>query len=259
MSTKTKPASKSAAKTTKEKPATGKNRLPEEKVAPKKKSKVDWAKIKRDIDQKVLTAYRALRLAMFAENDAKEEHKSATKWAEQKQIDVNALLEKLEQINKGTFQPGLWDQKLPKKSENGKADTNGHAEPTAATTVDEGAKQPLSVLLEFKHPKTDKPLITASMIDKVKDVVGATVGDLEKFQADNQLDWVKKISGLGNSADGLNDALSAFRRKFSVPDQTLTQSEKAAKAEKTPVANGEPVAEGAGPKLAQGTEAADTK
>ncbi len=204
----------------------GKNRLPADKAPKKKASKIDWAKIKRDVDRELLTAYRSLRLAMFAEADAKEAHKEATKWAELKQIEVNGLVEKLEQIQKGTYQPGLWDQKLPTK--NGKAETNGHAAP-ASTAVDEGAKMPLSALLEHKD-KDGKPFLTASKVDKIKEIVGATIGDLEKFQKENSFDWAKKIKGLGEQGlDKLQDAHLAFRSKHPIPNVVLTASEKAAK------------------------------
>jgi hypothetical protein len=203
----------------------GKNRI----AKADKSSKVDWSRLLHEKEVEQANIHDDWEIERQRLADIKEDFK------EQKQT-VNGLASRyfqigreIKQIMRGEYQPGLFDQ----KPRNGKAETNGHAngKADAAPAIDEGLKQPLSVLLEFKHPKTGKPLLTKGKLELVKEAAGATIGDLEKFQRENAFDWVQKIKGLGSWSDALNDAHAAFRKKFPMPDQTLTASEKAAKPE----------------------------
>lgn len=200
------------------------------KPSPKKPARMPATKIAKLLEENreaQQVQYERWNTARLEHDDAKTLAAGLKKIEDAEQLKLNELVREMIDISSGNFTPSL-----PfRDSANGKAEAKGHAG-NGQLAIDEGAKQPLSMLLEFKHPKTGKNLITAGKLELVKDAAGATVGDLEKFQKENAFDWVKKISGLGNSADGLTDALIACRKKFPMPDVVLTQSEKDAKNEK---------------------------
>lgn len=203
------PKHASATRTTKEPKA----------AKPKKPKKVDFEKLEREKVSEMLKARHEFVEAVAIAEEAKAHAGETRKAADAKQARCNSIMAEIDAIRSGEYQ-----FELPFGGEM-TVTFNGKSKPAATTTsVDQGASRPLEDLIEFG--------MTKAKCEKLAEAInGETVGDLEKFQREHEF-WNRDLPGFGEEwITKLQDSQEQLRRRYPMPDPTLTTSEKAATVE----------------------------